>query len=103
MGVLQFDVAQHRLKAEYGASVAFERLPYVHARWIEGEMDLDRLHRPGNSTCLLDVEGRPLALFATNWEMRNAQAKNPDVKFIAAVQPGRSSRSGISLLDRRGR
>ena len=93
VGVLQFDVTQYRLKAEYGATVKFEPLPYQHARWIEGDVDLDRFHRTGLSTCLLDVEGRPLVLFATEWAMRSAEERNPEVKFLAAVQPGRSSRA----------
>ncbi len=103
VGVLQFDVAQYRLKTEYGASVIFERLPYVHARWIEGEIDLGLFHRPGTSTCLLDVEGRPLALFSTEWEMRSAIDRYSEVKFVAAVQPGRSTRGGITAILRKGK
>ena len=94
VGVLQFDVTQYRLQTEYGATVKFEPLPYVHARWVEGDVDLERFHRSGTSTCLLDVEGRPLVLFATDWAMRNTQERFPDVKFLAAVQPGRLSRAG---------
>lgn len=92
VGVLQFDVTRHRLLSEYGASVAFQSLPYVHARWIEGEADLDRFHRSGTSTCLLDVEGRPLVLFASDWALRCAAEDHPELNFLAAVQPGRSSR-----------
>ncbi len=92
VGVLQFEVTQYRLKAEYGATVAFEALPYQHARWIEGEIELDRFDRPGYSTCVLDVEGRPLVLFETEWALRRAMEEHPKVTFVAAVQPGRSSR-----------
>jgi peptide chain release factor 3 len=95
VGVLQFDVTQYRLKSEYGASVMFERLPYQHARWIEGDIELDRLDRPGFSMCVLDVEGRPLVLFENDWALRHATEDNPKVKFVAAVQPGRSSRSMV--------
>jgi peptide chain release factor 3 len=96
VGVLQFDVTQYRLKAEYGASVTFERLPYLHARWVEGDVELDRLDRPGSSTCVLDVEGRPLVLFMNDWALQRASEDHPKVKFVAAVQPGRSSRSTSS-------
>ncbi len=96
VGVLQFDVTQYRLKAEYGASVTFERLPYQHARWIEGDADLARFHRSGISTCLQDIEGRPLVLFVSEWALRSAEERNPGLKFLAAVQPGRSSRARSS-------
>jgi peptide chain release factor 3 len=93
VGVLQFEVTQYRLEHEYGAAAHFEKLPYQHARWIEGEVTLDRFERPGSSTCVLDVEGRPLVLFESDWALRRAQEEHPTVKFIAAVQPGRSSRA----------
>lgn len=95
VGVLQFDVTKHRLNAEYGATVAFESLPYVHARWVEGDADLDRFYRPGTSTCLLDVEGRPLVLFSSDWALQCACRDHPELKFLAAVQPARSSRAAV--------
>jgi peptide chain release factor 3 len=93
VGVLQFEVIQHRLKSEYSVNVGFDRLPYVHARWIEGEaVSLDKFERPGSTTSVFDVEGRPLVLFANEWAMRTAIQDNPQLKFIAAVQPGRTAR-----------
>jgi peptide chain release factor 3 len=95
VGVLQFEVTQFRLEAEYGVAITFEPLPYQQARWVEGEVDLDRLDRPGHSACVLDVEGRPLVLFETEWALLRAQEHHPQVTFVAAVQPGRSSRSVV--------
>jgi peptide chain release factor 3 len=93
VGVLQFEVIQHRLKSEYGVNVGFDRLPYLHARWIEGgPVNLDKFERPGSTTSVLDVEGRPLVLFANDWAMRTAIQDNPQLQFIAAVQPGRGAR-----------
>jgi len=93
VGVLQFEVIQHRLKSEYSVNVGFDRLPYVHARWIEGPADLDRFDRSSSMTSVLDVESRPLVLFATDWALRTAIEDHPQLKFIAAVQPGRTARS----------
>ena len=42
---------------------------------------------------MLDVEGRPLVLFANDWALRTAIQDHPHLKFIAAVQPGRAARS----------
>lgn len=95
IGVLQFEVTEHRLKGEYGAPVAFDKLPYKRARWIEADPDvplpLDVFERPGYSTCVVDVEGRPLVLFETDWAMRNAISDHPKLRFIEAVQPGRAA------------
>jgi peptide chain release factor 3 len=94
VGVLQFEVIEHRLRGEYGVRVGFERLPYRYARWIEGDgLDFNKLELPGRQSCVTDVEGRPLVLFETEWLLRRAEEDHRSVKFISAVQPGRSQRS----------
>lgn len=93
VGVLQFEVTQFRLKSEYGAEVQFEPLPYLFARWIEGDVSLEELCARGESTWVYDIEEHPLVLFKTEWTMRRAQEAFPKVKFLAAVQPGRSARA----------
>ncbi|MGD0836049.1 MAG: peptide chain release factor 3 [Polyangia bacterium] len=94
VGVLQFEVIEHRLLTEYGVRIAFDRLPYRFARWLEGgEIDYDKLELPGRQTCVHDVEGRPLVLFETEWLLRRAEEENRGVRFTSAVQPGRSTRS----------
>ena len=95
VGVLQFEVIQHRLKSEYRVQVGFDRLPFRLARWIEGEnLNLDKFELSGRTTCVLDVEDRPLVLFDSEWLLQMAERDNPKVKFVAAVQPGRSARAG---------
>ena len=98
VGVLQFEVIQYRLQSEYGVAVNFDRLPYQHARWVEPKdpeaaVNLEKFERQGRSTCVLDVEDRPLVLFDSPWDVRGATEDNPQLNFIAAVQPGRSARS----------
>jgi peptide chain release factor 3 len=94
VGVLQFEIIEHRLLSEYRVKVGFDRLPFRHARWIEGEnLDLDKFEAGGRQSCVLDVEDRPLVLFENEWLMRRAEEENPKVRFIAAVQPGRSNRA----------
>jgi peptide chain release factor 3 len=94
VGVLQFEVIEHRLLGEYGVRVGFDRLPYRFARWLEGDgLDLDKLELPGRQSCVVDVEGRFVALFETEWLLKRAEEANKGVRFITAVQPGRSHRS----------
>ena len=97
VGVLQFEVTQHRLAAEYSAKVVFDPLPYEHARWLEGDVTpevLGQIERRSRATVLVHVEERPLALFENEWVMRNIQGEFPALQFVAALQPGRSGRGG---------
>ncbi|MCM3876291.1 MAG: peptide chain release factor 3 [Thermoanaerobaculia bacterium] len=91
VGVLQFEVIQHRLRSEYGAEISYARLPFTLARWVEGEeFDRRRFDDPPSVACLVDLEGRPLALFQSKWHLERAERENPKLRFIAAVQPGRA-------------
>jgi peptide chain release factor 3 len=94
VGVLQFEVIEHRLRSEYGVRIGFDRLPYRFARWIEGEgLDFDKLELPGRQSCVVDVESRPLVLFENEYLLGRAMEKYKGVTFISAVQPGRSYRA----------
>jgi len=44
-------------------------------------------------SCVVDVEGRPLVLFETEYLLRRTEEKYKSVIFISAVQPGRSHRA----------
>ena len=93
VGRLQFEVIQFRLKSEYEVDVRFETLPSQHARWVEGSFDPADLERSGAVQCLLDVEGRPLLLFQNDFWLRQIVERHAHLRFIAAVQPGRSERA----------
>ena len=94
VGILQFEVMQYRLKAEYGVDVRFERLNFQHARWVGNEaFDADQFERQTGATCLLDVEQRPLVLFENDFRLQRALDNHPELQFIAAVQPGRRGRA----------
>jgi hypothetical protein len=42
---------------------------------------------------LLDVEGRPLLLFKNDFWLQETLERHAHLRFIAAVQPGRSERA----------
>jgi peptide chain release factor 3 len=94
VGVLQFEVMQYRLKEEYGVDVKLERLPFTHARWVEGDgFDADEFERNfSTAKVLLDAEDRPVALFESEWWLRRATDRYPSLAFVAAVQPARAVR-----------
>ncbi len=93
VGRLQFEVIQHRLKSEYDVEVRFETVPSRHARWVEGSFDPAELERLGGVLCLYDVERRPLLLFKNDFWLRQTLDHHAHLRFIAAVQPGRSERA----------
>ena len=85
VGALQFEVIQHRLRAEYAAEVSFVRLPHQIARWIETEGFVPRdFDDPGHTEVLADGEGRPLVLFESEWHFERAKKTNPKLSFAAA-------------------
>ncbi|OGP32825.1 MAG: peptide chain release factor 3 [Deltaproteobacteria bacterium GWC2_65_14] len=97
VGVLQFDVTQHRLKSEYGVSVSLEHLPFRIARWVEpkpGEQG-GNASIPSERGCknLVDIEGRDIMLFDSEWKLGIVEERYPGLRFVAAMQPGRSGRS----------
>lgn len=83
VGALQFEVLQFRLKAEYSVDVRIERLPYIHARWLQGEsLDLDFFERREDSRCLEDRDGLPVILFKSDWGLRWAEDNYKGVQFL---------------------
>ena len=91
VGVLQFEVIEHRLESEYKVSAHFRALPYKYARWVEGEpFAPEKLERSRAVTCVLDAEGRFTVLFENDWNLRTAIEDHPHLRFLSAVQPARS-------------
>ena len=83
VGALQFEVIQHRLKNEYGASVDYENIPLHKACWIECH-DVDVLKefmmRKRNDIAT-DVDGKYVFLAESAWILKMAQDNYPDIKF----------------------
>jgi peptide chain release factor 3 len=82
VGALQFEVLQFRLKAEYGVDVRVERMPFIHARWLQGDgINLDALERE-DSRCLEDRDGFPVVLFKSDWALRWAEQNYKGAEFL---------------------
>jgi peptide chain release factor 3 len=97
VGVLQFEVLAYRMRAEYGVELQLDRLPYRHARWVEGEgVDPEKIEWLLSTQCLLDASGRPLILFADDWALSRATQQFPELKLVAAVQPARMARGAAA-------
>jgi peptide chain release factor 3 len=82
VGELQFEVAKYRLEAEYGVKTVVSALAYTVARRVEGDPDAaSAAQLPSNAKLVEDWEGRPVALFESEWSVRLAQEWNPGLIF----------------------
>jgi len=80
VGVLQFEVLEYRLKAEYGVDIYLQRIPYQIARWLDGDKaTLDTLKQ--RSQVVTDRYGRYVMLFESEYQLRMAQEKYPKISF----------------------
>lgn len=82
VGVLQFEVLEHRLRSEYNVEIKTQLLPYKYVRWLAQEdRDPAGLKLSSSSRIALDNKGRPVLLFENEWSMRWAQENNKNLEL----------------------
>ena len=80
VGQLQFEVFEHRMKAEYNTDVIMESIGSKIARWIDNEK-IDETLSSQRSLLVKDRFDKPLFLFENEFALRWFQDKNPEVKL----------------------
>jgi len=91
VGQLQFDVLAFRLEHEYGAPIDLDRLPFFHARWVEGAAGPEALLKARIPMAVLDQDGLLVALFRDEWEVHRAVRDHADWVFNETAPLGASS------------
>lgn len=89
VGVLQFEVLEHRLKHEYNVDLRLQQLAFKYARWLTSEPeDINRLNLTSSTIVVEDNEGRPVFLFENDWSIRWALERNKGLTLeeIASVK-----------------
>ena len=83
VGVLQFEVLEHRLKSEYGVEIRMEMMPHEYIRWVENKDEIDTAKIIGTSDMkrIKDLKGNPLLLFIHSWAVNSVLDKNPELKL----------------------
>ena len=83
VGQLQFEVVQHRLKAEYDADVRLEGCQYTGARWITADTPADlRAFTDAYPMRLSHDAANALAYLCTSpYDVRLAQERFPKIHF----------------------
>ncbi|CAI7888807.1 unnamed protein product, partial [Closterium sp. NIES-53] len=80
VGQLQFEVVQHRLKAEYGVDASFEPLGFTAARWVSGGWEaVEKAGRLFNCAVVKDQWDRPVLLFRNEWNIGQLQGDHPEI------------------------
>ncbi len=82
VGVLQFDVLEHRLRGEYGAQIRREPLAYRFVRWVvHSEKAVSALKLTSTTSVAVDRSGREVLLFENDWSIRWALENNPGLSL----------------------
>ncbi|MBR5121333.1 MAG: peptide chain release factor 3 [Oscillospiraceae bacterium] len=77
VGMLQFEVFDHRMSTEYNVEIINEGLPYQYIRWIGNEgLDPKKLNLSSDTKIVQDMKGNYLLLFTSEWNIRWALDKN---------------------------
>jgi peptide chain release factor 3 len=92
VGILQFDVVAHRLKAEYKVECAFEHVNVQTARWIscDDEKMLDQFKKKASANLAIDHSGELVYIAPTRVNLQLAIEKWPDIEFQATREHGGS-------------
>ena len=89
VGVLQLDVLEYRLKAEYGVDIRMTGLNYRHARWIRPKESghplpqLNRINMTSTTMPVLDQEENPVLLFESEWAIDWVLERNDNLELIS--------------------
>ncbi len=81
VGVLQFEVLEHRLKSEYNVDITLHALLYRQARWIRfsaesRDKDPKSLTITSTSMIVMDHDDTPVILFESDWAIQWAIDRN---------------------------
>jgi peptide chain release factor 3 len=85
VGVLQFEVAAHRLKGEYGVEAIVEPVQVQLARWIacDDEKELKRFRDKAHDNLALDGDDQLVYLAPSRVNLSLTEERWPEIRFLA--------------------
>ena len=82
VGVLQFEVLEHRLKTEYQVDIVMESMPFRYVRWVvKTPKEVDKLKLTSTSGRAKDSRDRDVLLFENEWSIRLACENNEGLEL----------------------
>ena len=89
VGVLQFEVLEHRLKTEYGVNMLMDRLPFRYVRWVtKTPKPVEDLKITSTSGRAFDSADREVLLFENDWSIRLACENNEGLELSDTATRG---------------
>jgi peptide chain release factor 3 len=76
VGVLQFEVVEHRMLAEYNVALNKQPVNYHSARWLPDDDQIaEKLESSYSTHITKDLEGNPIVLFESQYALNQAEEK----------------------------
>jgi len=87
VGVLQFEVFQHRMRGEYGVELRTSALPYEQLRFIVKSpvSDLTELNLSSDVELLEDYRGHSLLVFSSYWSIDYTLKRNVGLELSESI------------------
>lgn len=84
VGALQFEVVKYRLEDEYSVLATYEPVAWAGVRWLKfnDKKQEDKFVQDYSSVIMEDREGRVCFAVRSEWDLKLAQEKNPEVGFF---------------------
>ena len=88
VGVLQFDVAVARLKAEYSVDASYDSTPYSVARWVrcDDPKKMAEFEKTQQNNLAKDSADQLVYLAANNWDLKYVENHWPEVQFLKTCE-----------------
>jgi len=96
VGVLQFEIVAHRLQTEYQVDALYDPADIQTARWLAFPDDATRkrFERDQQMRLASDVDGNPVYLANSRYNLQVTMEDWPDVGFIATREHGQRLEQG---------
>ena len=90
VGILQFDVAAHRLKGEYNVDCLFEAVQVATARWVscDDPKELARFKTKAQEHLAIDHAGELVYIAPTRVNLNMTMERWPEITFAATREHG---------------
>jgi len=76
VGVLQFEVVEHRMQSEYNVELNQQRVNFHAARWLPNDPGvIEKLEKSYSTWITRDLEGNPIVLFESQYALSQAEEK----------------------------